>query len=197
MMKTRIAQFKSVVVSIKAKFGLEQMSFRERVTVIVGGIFIGAVLIYQLIISPYIDIHSRLLSSIERKKEELTEIVELKKQYADLRIQEGGIKANLAKRSPGFTLFAFLDQQAEKADVKSQIKYMKPSVIAGDSGALNQSVVEVKMEGVTLERLVDFLHLTESDENVVSIKRLSIQTSSKDEGYLDVILQIVTLVEAG
>jgi len=37
-----------------------------------------------------------------------------------------------------------------------------------------------------------FLRLVESVDNVVSIRRISIQQSGREQGYLDVILQIMT-----
>jgi general secretion pathway protein M len=180
---------------LKEKIGLDQLSRREMLTLAAGVIFIVCVVVYQFVLSPYIEARSRLQSSIARKQTELIEIKKLQQQYSELRVEEGGIKANLAKREQGFTLFTFLDQQAEKARIKPQIKYMKPSVISGD-GPLDESLVEIKLQEVTLERLVHFLRLTESDKNVVSVRRLSVQTSAKEQGYLDVILQIVTFVEA-
>jgi len=191
-----IAKIDTLLASAKSRLGLDQLSARERMVLVAAGVLVAAFLVYQLLISPYLDARDRLLGSIESKKAELTQIRQLKQQYLDLRAEEGGIKANLAKRNPGFTLFTFLDQQAAMADVKPQIKYMKPSLVTGDDGALDESVVEMKLEDVTLERLVEFLRLTESDENVVSIRRMSIQTSARDEGYLDAILQFVTLMEA-
>lgn len=189
-------QLHSAVAAIKSRLGLERLSMRERMILFAGALFIAGILVYQLIISPYVEARARLLNTIERKKEELVEIRQLRQQYADLRAAEGDVKASLAKRGKGFTLFAFLDQQADKAGIKPQIKYMKPSVITGE-GNLDESVVEMKLEGVTLERLTEFLRLTESEAESVSVKRLSIQTSSRDEGVLDVILQIVTFMEAG
>lgn len=197
MTKTVVDQFSSHLTTLKSTLGLEQMTAREKTILIAGGAFVAAVLIFQLAISPYLDSRTRLINSIERKKKELTEVIQLKQEYADLQIEAGGIKENLAKRPAGFTLFAFLDKQAEKADVKTQIKYMKPSVLAGVGDSLDESVVEVKMEGVTLASLVNFLRLTESDEDLVTVRRLSIQKSGREEGLLDVILQVVTFVEAG
>jgi len=185
-----------VLAQLKSRLGLNNLSDRERWILIGGGLFVLSVLIYKLIVSPYLMAHHRLQSTLQRKQAELAEIQVLSKEYAELRVEEGGLKALLQKRDAGFTLFAFLDQQAENAGVKEQIKYMKPSVIEGDNG-LDESVVEMRLEGVTLEKLTKFLQVTESDTNVVSVRRLSIQTSARDEGFLDVILQIVTLVEAG
>ena len=95
------------------------------------------------------------------------------------------------ERSPGFTLFTFLDKQVTKAQVKKQIKYMKPSTLEGNDN-LGESMVEMKLQRTTLKDLVSFLLLVESEENVVSIRRISIQESGKEQGYLDVILQIRT-----
>jgi len=185
-----------IVAQLKSRLGLNNLSDRERLILVGGGLFVLVVLIYQLVVSPYLKAHDRLESALQRKQAELVEVQGLSQEYAKLRVEEGGVRALLQKRDAGFTLFAFLDQQAEHAGVKEQIKYMKPSVTEGDNG-LDESVVEMRLEGVTLEKLTQFLQVTESDVNVVSVRRLSIQTSARDEGFLDVILQIVTLVEAG
>ena len=97
----------------------------------------------------------------------------------------------IAERSPGFTLFTFLDKQVTEAQVKKQIKYMKPSTEEGDDN-LNESMVEMKLQRITLNALVSFIMLVESEENVVSIRRISVQESGNEQGYLDVILQIIT-----
>jgi len=191
-----LAKLNTILVTIRSRLGLNQLTVRERLTLLGAGLLIVILLVYQIIISPYLDARRRVLNSIDTKKAELTEIVQLKQQYEALRVEEGGIKANLAKRSRGFTLFTFLDQQAEKADIKAKIKYMKPSMIPGDENTFDESIVEMKLEGIPLERLVEFLQLTESKQNVVSVRRMSIQVSARAEGYLDVILQYVTLVEA-
>lgn len=191
-----ISSLQNVIQNIRAKTGVDDMSARERLLVLGAGLAILGVLFYQFLLSPYIEARHRLLKSVELQERELVEIQLLKQEYSELRIEEGGIKANLAKRAKGFTLFTFLDQQAEKSQVKELIKYMKPSVISAEGGSLEESVVELKLQDVTLEQLVRFLNLTESEKNVVSIKRLSIQVSAKKQGYLDVILQIVTFMEA-
>ena len=57
---------------------------------------------------------------------------------------------------------------------------------------LNESMVEMKLQRITLNALVSFIMLVESEENVVSIRRISVQESGNEQGYLDVILQIIT-----
>ena len=190
------SDLKRTLTGLRSRLGLDSLSARERLILLAGLVFVGAVLAYQLVVSPYLVAHDRLQKSLARKQQELVEIATLSREYAELRREEGGMKAVLAKREAGFTLFAFLDQQAEIAGVKAQIKYMKPSVADADEG-FRESSVEMRLEGVALERLTEFLRLTEADDKVVSVRRLSIQASSREEGGLDVVLQIVTLVTVG
>jgi 5'-3' exonuclease len=53
-------------------------------------------------------------------------------------------------------------------------------------------MVEMKLEGITLTQLVDYLALVESPEYLVGVKRLSVRQSKGSEGYLSVLLQMVT-----
>jgi len=173
------------------KVGIDSLDKREKMVLLGGGIFLLCFFALQLVILPLWEIRSSLQTSIERKGRELEKISRLKNEYQQLKLQEGGIEARIADRSSGFTLFTFLDKQATKAQVKKQIKYMKPSTEEGD-GNLQESMVEMKLQKIALKSLVSYLKLVESEENVVSIRRISIQQSGNEQGYLDVILQITT-----
>lgn len=72
---------------------------------------------------------------------------------------------------------------------------MKPSTVDGDE--LNEAMVEMKLQQITLAALVEFIRLVESEENVVFIRRFSIQESGETQGYFDSILQIVTFEKKG
>ena len=68
---------------------------------------------------------------------------------------------------------------------------MKPSDSQG-TGPYKESMVEMKLEGITLNQLVGYLYRIESPENIISIKRISITENKKESGYLDTILQVLT-----
>lgn len=173
------------------KLGIENLNSREK-WVLGGGVaFVLSFLVLQLIILPFIDARSKLQNSIARKEQELVDIKLLQQEYLALKNEEGTIQTRIQQRGGGFTLFTFLDRQADKAKVKKQIQYMKPSTSEGDD-VLDETMVEMKLQQVTLEALVNFLRLVESERNVVFIRRLSIQESGDKQGYLDSIMQIVT-----
>ena len=181
----------SLIKKIQQKSGIDSLDSREKRVLLGGVIFVLCFFVLQLVILPLLDVRTDLETSIEKKSRELEKIEQLKGEYQRLKVQEGGIQAMIADRSPGFTLFTFLDKQVTEAQVKKQIKYMKPSTEEGDDN-LNESMVEMKLQRITLKALVSFIMLVESEENVVSIRRISVQESGNEQGYLDVILQIIT-----
>jgi general secretion pathway protein M len=173
------------------KLGIAQLSTREQWLVWGGVIFIVGFMVLQLAIIPFFEARGKLQKSITRKEQELVTIKELRQDFQTLKGAEGTIKERVMQRPSGFTLFTFLDQQAEKAKVKKQINYMKPSKAEGDAN-FNETMVEMKLQQISLEALVEYLRLVESEKNVVFIRRVSIQESGNEKGYLDAILQIVT-----
>ena len=173
--------------------GIDSLTARERWVLFAGLAFTLCFLAFQLVVAPFFEARATLQQAVERKKQELVKIKELQQEYRTLRKAEGDVKARIAEREPGFALFTFIDRQAEKARVKKQISYIKPSTSTGATGeALPETSVELKLQQITLEALVNFLLLVESEKDVVFIRRISIQENGNGQGYLDAILQIVT-----
>ncbi len=186
--------FQDYLEKTKKKVGFDRLEKREKGIVIIGGIILVALFFFHFIVSPLVSERAKAQKAIVVKKNELRKIVALQKDYLQVANQVDGIEERVAERSGEFTLFSFIERQATLAKVKEQIKYMKPSVEDGD-GILFSSVVDMKLEEVSLVQLVAFLKLVESPVNVVSIGRVSIQNSGKSGGLLDVVMQIVTFMK--
>ena len=69
---------------------------------------------------------------------------------------------------------------------------MKPSTTTQKNNPLKVSKVEMKLQAVTLKQLATYLHRVETSENMVSVKRLSISKTSKQEKFINVVLQVET-----
>ena len=151
-------------------------------------------IIFQFILSPFLAAKGKTKGSIQAKEKTLKELVSLSSEYGTLKEDSGEIKKRLALRSKGFTLFSFLEKQAGQSRVKPNIKYMKPS-ISTDKGPYSESSVEMKLENITLKQLVEYLHLVESPENLVRIKRISVKQSKGSPEYLTVLMHLVTFLE--
>lgn len=173
------------------RLGIDNLTTRERWVLSCGVAFAICLAVFQLVVVPCFEARSNLAHAIEGKKHDLVKIRELQQEYRLLKKAEGDVQARIAGREPGFALFSFIDRQAEMAKVKKQISYLKPTTGTTEQ-ALNETSVEMKLQQVTLNALVNFLLLVESEKDVVFIRRISIQENGNGQGYLDVILQLVT-----
>lgn len=168
---------------------------REKIILGLGSLFVLGFALLQLVINPYLDAREKLAQSIVRNQAELVTIKGLQRQYLQQNKTQDTILERISKRPSTFSLFTFLEQQSEKAGIKEQVKYMKPSLVGNDK-ELNESLVEMKLQKITLENLVYFLQLIESEELVVFVRKITIQTNESEQGYLDTTAQISTFVQA-
>ena len=65
---------------------------------------------------------------------------------------------------------------------------MKPSTSALDNSPFKLSIVETKLQSVTIEQLTEYLYRIETSPNMVRLKRLSITRKGKEQAYLDAVL---------
>jgi general secretion pathway protein M len=168
-----------------------KLARREKYFVTGAAVFIGAFLFLQLLVFPLSDRMKRLKRGVEVKENAVTEIKRLSSEYQEYRRGSQGLRQALDSRKGDFTLFSFLETAAGDAGVKSYIKYMKPSTASGP-GPYKESLVEMKLESISLSQLVDYLHKIEEPENLVKVKRISIKETKGKSGYLDTILQVMT-----
>ena len=157
---------------------------------------IGALVLFllvQFVLFPLLDKRKRLDRGISTKQKGLVEMREMQSRYRQLSMQSNTIEKRVSRRSGEFGLFSFLEKMAAETKVKRNIAYMKPSDATGE-GALQQIMVEMKLNAMNLKQLVAFLERIESPENIVELKRISIQENKKQEGTLDVIMQVISLV---
>ncbi len=173
------------------KSGWHRMARREKL--MVGGLIsaVSFFLVFSLLVSPLLDSRHRLKNSLVKKQQELQKIRDLQKEYRVLQHTSGNIQKRLETRPESFTLFAFIEQQANAAGIKQQINYLKPSEVES-TGPLRESRVDMKLQKIILKDLVTFLEGVESHEKVVSVNRISIQEHGKEPGSLNAVLQIVT-----
>ena len=187
--KNPILQFSNHPILLESM--IMKLARREKYFVSAAALFIAVFLLFQFLIFPFFETRRRFQRGVKAKEDGLKEILRLSSEYYRYRKGSQGIKQILARRKRGFTLFSFLEKSAGDAGVKAHIKSMKPSISTGPS-PYKESLVEMKLEAITLQQLIDYLYRIESPEDVVSIKRISIKENTKKSGYLDAILQVLT-----
>jgi general secretion pathway protein M len=169
-----------------------KLARREKYFVLVALFSIGTFLLFQFLIFPFFEARERIKRGVGTKESALKEMIRLSSEYQRYRRGSRSIGQLIVSRKKGFTLFSFLEMAAGEAGVKTYIKYMKPSTSPG-TGPYKESLVEMKLEAITLPQLISYLYRIESPNSLVSIKRISIKENKKGSGYLDTILQVMTL----
>jgi len=166
---------------------------RERYAVAAALITLAGYALIQLVILPAFEEKARLQRTVQFKTQVLKDMKQLKAEYETLMKYADQQKRRYARRPKGFTLFAFLDQLARETGIKDHIAYMKPSSSVQKNGP-KVSVVEVKLQAITLEQLSKYLYGVETSDNMVTLKRASFLKKGKDEPALDAILQVETII---
>ncbi|NIQ37930.1 MAG: hypothetical protein GTN81_04990 [Proteobacteria bacterium] len=162
---------------------------RERKILIAGGGVVAGLLVYLLIVSPYMNAMELLDRRITRKTDELKEVLTLQDEYFRLK-EKTRVLENAIRSTPGFSLLSFLENLAARNKIKGKIAYMKPLTTTA-SERFRESSVEMRLELLTLTELVDFLYQVEQSAQPIRIKRLNI-AKKKANAFLDVTLQAST-----
>ncbi len=187
--------FKSIktlnIHALPAPFNMN-LQRREKIIVAVAGVLLVVLLLLQLVVFPIIDRRDTLSKRIVQKRQELAEIKQLAGEYQALTSGTLSNEALLKNRPKSFTLFSFLDALAGKSGIKQNIIYMKPSSTNLKNSPYSLSMVEMKINNLTMEQLVNFLHGVETSQEMIWVKRVSLAKGEKEGQLIDAVLQVET-----
>jgi len=168
-----------------------KLAKREKYIVIISACLLSLFLIVNFLVLPFFKAKDRLKKGIVAKEAEMMEIATFGKVYKEYQKSANEISGAVTKRGKGFTLMAFLDNAAGDTDLKDFVKNVNPSPLKG-TGPYKESDVEIKLEGISPGQMVKYLYRVEKPDELIFIKRISIVDNKKQEGYLDLTLQVMT-----
>ena len=176
---------------------MNRLKAREKYMLSVALGFIGIFVIAQVIVFPVLDKRARLERVIEAKTRILSELQVLAAEFNTIKQRSDVARKRITEKKKGFTLFSFLDRVAGETRLKDRIAYMKPSFLSPKDSPYKISLVEMKLQTITLEQLVLYLHKIETDENAIHIKRISIVKTGKARGHINAVMEIDTEMRIG
>ncbi len=176
---------------------MPELSGRDRTMLAAGAVFLVIFCAVQFIYLPAMDKQAALKKTVAVQDEAVGQMKTLQKTFQDLSLDLDQQKSSLEKRPAGFTLFSFLDTQAEKSGVKKNVAYMKPSTQDMEKTGYTISRVKVKIEEVHLKGLMDFLYRIEASPDGVLITSLSLSKTGKKGDRLDAVFEAETLILKG
>src|SRR5712691_444024 len=153
---------------------------RERLLV-VGA---GALLVLFLMFKRSADLDRQLVTA----RRQLGELRTMQQDYQRQKSGVARINSQL-KNQPNFAIFSHLEELAGQTGIRNKIVHMKPTVSAPND-VYNEESVEVKMEGVTLAQLVQYLHQVENSPQLLKIKRLEMKPRFDNRQILTAIFRV-------
>jgi len=146
---------------------------RERLFLGGAGAALMLFLIFKVAIDPVFKHSADLDRQIVTARRQLAELRTMQQEYQRQKSVVDSIN-NQLKRQQNFAIFSRLEELATQAGIRNKILYINPTV-STPSEMYREESVEVKMDGVTLEQLVRYLHQVESSPQLLKIKRLDIK----------------------
>jgi general secretion pathway protein M len=146
---------------------------RERLFVGGAGAALILFLLFKLMIGPMLDRSAALDRQIVGARSQLTELRTMQQDYQRQKSVVDNIN-NQLKKQPNFAIFSRLEELAGQTGIRNKILHMKP-IVSTPSEVYNEESVEVRMEGITLEQLVRYLHQVENSPQLLKIKRLEMK----------------------
>ena len=150
------------------------LSQRERRVLIAAGAVCICLLLY-LGVDSVVQRYERLEDKITSTRGEMQKIARLRTQYMEAHEQLVDIKEKLDRMERGFSLLSFIEDLANKQNIRENIGSVKPKKIPLNDD-YDENIVELKMDNVSLSELVDFIYKIENSGHLLKVKRLRVKT---------------------
>jgi hypothetical protein len=174
---------------------MTRLSTREKYILTTGSILAVLFLFLQFLFLPLVDRQKEMERILKVEQEGVVEISELSHQYQSLSRGMDNEPHIMATRPHDFTLFSFLDFQAEKSGVKKNIDYMRPFSQNLGEGRYMLSKVRLKLKNLYMKDLIEFLKAVELSGNGVYITFLSLSKTGEQANLLEAVMEAQTLMQ--
>ncbi len=173
---------------------MDNLSSREKIMVIGGGVIAVVFIAIQFICLPAYDKKNELKKSFETEIESLERVNRLRKEYLALVPDHSIENGFVQNREDRFTLFSFIDQKASRSKIKGNIDYMKPDTRDLKNSPFALSIVKLKLKQVSLKDFIRFIQEVEAEGEGIRLVSLSLNKSGKEKKWLDAVIEVQTLV---
>lgn len=156
---------------------------RQRNFAVICAAALAVILILALVVFPLWDARAKMKKSITANTRKLAEMEKIDADYAVADAQIARIKSAVLSRQADFTLFAYLEKKALAAGVKGSIRQMN-SMQGVKSPSFEESLIDLKLEKITIRQLADFLYQIESPAELIRIRRITVTKMKETPEYV-------------
>jgi general secretion pathway protein M len=161
----------------------------QRVLIGAGAVFV--LMLLYLGVDSVLQGYEKLGDRIATKRVEVEKISGLRTQYMEAHKQLEDIKAKLGKMEKGFSLLSFIEDLANKEEIRENIGSVKPKKLPLND-SYDENIVELKIDNVSLSKLIDFIFKIENSGYLLKVKRLRVKPRYDNRDLLNVTMQVTT-----
>ncbi len=173
-------------------FGRLVGPLRERMMVLVAGGVTLLLIVWLGVVDPLVESLATLDRDVARGRDDAATIGDLVGRYRALRGDVDKLEKGAASDQGGASLFAQLESIAVPIAGRERIIAMNPSTRAVGN-ELQEELVEVRIEGITMRALVSLLYAVESRDPPIAVERLSVKREYKDQSRIDATIVVSRL----
>ncbi len=140
--------------------------------------------LFALGLTPALERIETLKRVIPEKQNELDRLRIKAGEYVSLRDDLEGLRSKITSQEKSFELLPFIESLVEQCSLTQNVKTMK-QVAAQSETDVQEIVVEIEIENVTLRQLCEFVEKIQSPNILASIKRLTIKKNLTNPDLLD------------
>lgn len=134
-----------------------KLESRDKRALLIGGSAAAVILLYTLVVSPFLDDLARKRDLVPKKERDLAEMKVLSEEYRDIHKKLQAAQEAAAKRGP---ILTEIENITKRANLSSKIISLKPQP-GIKSDTFTESIVEVRLDNITLYDVVNYVHLLE------------------------------------
>lgn len=177
------------------KTAWSNLNAKQRAMVASGAAFVIFAILLEFAVFPLWDARAKMKKTILHQSKKLEEIVKIDSDLVAENVKISRIRNAIASRGSDFTLFGYLEKKAVLANVKGGIKQMN-SLQGIQSPGFEETLVDLKLEKITIKQLTDFLFQIESPSEMIRIQRITVDKMKESPEYLSVQLLIASYAPA-
>jgi type II secretory pathway component PulM len=166
-----------------------RLTKKEKSLAVLLGTFVVLWGIFATVISPALERIRTLNRVIPDKQAELNQLVAKSSQYITLRDSLGDLHSKIDSQPNNFRLLPFLESLIHQSDLSERVATMNQRV-AKLQNDYYETVVEIKLQQLTLRQLVDLLAKAEASDAVAKTKTLFITRNPTNNDLLDSVVEI-------
>ncbi len=166
-----------------------RLTKREKLLALSLAGFAAVLSVYVFAVRPAAERLDTLGRLIPRKNDELRKLNAKSKEYAFLRESFEQFHSKVTSQQEDFRLLPYIESLIRQSGIERNLASMEQQELPLESDYI-ETVVQLRLENMTLRKLIDFLSTVQSSEALARIKSLHIQASSGNGDLLESSVEI-------